>query len=718
MQNALCIRDIVTAVDPIAPNRPNSEVYDLFHANPDLVVLGVVDRDGQVCGLVERHTFNLKMAAQYGRALFGAKPVSTMMETRPLLVDIDTRLHDFTALTLQESPSQIMRGFIATAGGRYQGVGTSASVLAAISQDLRTSLERQESLTQELMTLSAETQRNQIFLDTVIQNIPAMVLVKNASDQKIVLLNRAGESLMGMDAVDVLGKTPRDIFRSDIVAMLDTYDRRALDSKDTVIFDESHVVDRTGAERVVQLSKTVLRTPDGIPDSIITLVADMTEQKKAEAQIARLAHYDPLTGLANRALFARDMDNCLSRAQRTGRTMALMCLDLDRFKAVNDSHGHLTGDQLLIEVAARLRKCVRKGDSIARLGGDEFAVIQDVLQADDARHLAGRIVEAMAVPFTINGITVDIGVSVGVALAPDDGLDANNLLSRADMAMYRVKSSGRNGWCFYQPEMDEQLHSKLALEIDLKTALRNEEFELHFQPLLDLDSGEIVSFETLLRWRHPQRGLVSPAEFIPLAEDTGLIAPIGEWVLKTACRTAQAWPKPWRVAVNISPIQFRHKSLVKLVARALSESGLDAARLELEITESVILTNETHNLAILNDIRAMGAHVAMDDFGTGYSSLSYLRSFPFDKLKIDQSFIRDLPDDRNAMSIVRAITEMAQSLGVKITAEGVETEAQMAALRTLNCREAQGYLIGRPSPDITPYIEPLTVKWGRSGRAA
>ena len=718
MQNALRIRDIITAVAPIAPDRPNSEVYDLFHANPDLVVIGVVDQDGQVCGLVERHTFNLKMAAQYGRALFGTKPVSTMMEMHPLRVDIDTLLHDFTALTLQESPSQLMRGFIATANGRYHGVGTSASVLAAISQDLRDSLERQENLTRELMALSTETQRSQAFLDTVIQNIPAMVLVKNAADQKIVLLNRAGENLMGMDAVDVLGKTPRDIFSSDIVAMLDTYDRRALESENTVIFDESHVVDRTGAERVVQLSKTVLRTPDGAPDSIITLVADMTEQKKAEAQIARLAHYDPLTGLANRALFARDMDRCLSRAQRTGRTMALLCLDLDRFKAVNDSHGHLAGDQLLIEVAARLRKCVRKGDSIARLGGDEFAVIQDVLQADDARHLAGRIVEAMAAPFVINGTTVDIGVSVGVTLAPEDGLDANNLLSRADMAMYRVKSGGRNGWCFYQSEMDEQLHSKLALEIDLKTAVRNGEFELHFQPLLDLDSGEVVSFEALLRWRHPHRGLVSPAEFIPLAEESGLIAPIGEWVLKTACNTAQAWPKPWRVAVNISPVQFRHKSLVKLVAKALSSSGLDPARLELEITESVILTNETHNLAILNDIRAMGVKVAMDDFGTGYSSLSYLRAFPFDKLKIDQSFIRDLPHDGNALSIVRAITEMAQSLGIKITAEGVETEAQMAALQTLNCREAQGYLIGRPAPDIAAYLEPLKLTEAKAERAA
>ncbi len=703
MQNALRIIDITDRIDPISPDRTNADVYDMFSDNADLMVLAVADRSGHVRGLVERHDFNLKMAAQYGRALFGNKPVTTMMDMAPLMVEVDTPLHDFTTATLRERPSELMRGFIATRDGRYEGVGTSLSVLTAISLDLQRSLEQQRTLSDTLMRLGTEAQRSQAFLNMVIQNIPAMLFVKNATDQRFVLLNHAAESVLGVRSEDVIGKTTHGVFPAEMAATFEAYDRRALQSEGTIVFEEDHFTDRNGTECIVQLTKTVLRKPSGEADCIITLATDMTRQKQAEAQIAQLAHYDPLTGLANRTLFARDMERTLSRGQRNNRMTALMCLDLDRFKAVNDSYGHMAGDQLLIEVAQRLRKCVRKGDIIARMGGDEFAIIQEIHNGDDARHLAERIVEAMKAPFLINDTRVEIGVSIGIAMAPTDGLDAHNLFSRADMALYRVKGDGKNGWCFYQPEMDEQFHRRLALENDLKTALKTGQFELFFQPLLNLDSGDIVSFETLIRWRHPERGLVPPVEFIPVAEETGLIGPMGEWILKTACMTAAAWPQPWRVAVNISPVQFRHKSLVGLVKKALAQSGLDPRRLELEITESVILTDERHNLALLNEIRAMGVRIAMDDFGTGYSSLSYLRTFPFDKIKIDQSFIRDLPHDRNALSIVRAITEMAQSLGVSITAEGVETEEQMAALRDLNCREAQGYLIGRPSPDITPY---------------
>jgi len=312
----------------------------------------------------------------------------------------------------------------------------------------------------------------------------------------------------------------------------------------------------------------------------------------------------------------------------------------------------------------------------------------------------------MKQPVMINDTALDIGVSIGIALAPADGMDANNLLSRADLAMYRVKAEGRNGWCFYRPEMDAQLQGRIEMEQDLKAALAGGQFQLYYQPLLNLETGQIVSFEALLRWKHPLRGMVSPAEFIPVAEECGLIGPLGEWVLNEATKTAARWPQVWRVAVNISPLQFRHKSLVNSVKKALKGSGLSPARLEQEITESVILEDEVHNLAILNAIRALGVRIAMDDFGTGYSSLSYLRTFPFDKIKIDQSFVRDLPHDKNALSIVRAIADMAQSLGVLITAEGVETEAQMEALKALNCGEAQGWLIGRPAPEIDAYCQP------------
>ena len=713
MQPTLHIADIVDPIDPITPSVSNSVVYDRFRDNPDLMVLAVAGDDGQVLGLVERHTFNMKMAAVYGRALFGRKPVGRLMDHAPLIVEAATPLRDFTEAMLTERPSELMRGFIVTEGGRYLGVCTSLAVLKAISNDLRSAFQLQQDMTADLISLGAEAQRHQAFLNMVIHNIPAMVLVKQAQDQRIVLMNSAGEQLLGICAGDAVGKTSHDLFSGERAAMYDALDRKALQSDAPVVLEEERFIDGKGQERVLQLKKTVLRNASGEPDSILTLGHDLTEQKQAEAQIARLAHYDPLTGLANRTLFAQDIERMLSRAHRTKALghrakLALLCLDLDRFKTVNDTYGHLAGDQLLIDVAARLKKCVRKGDVVARMGGDEFAVIQEVERAEDAQWLAARIVEAMKAPFTLLGARAEIGISVGIALSPDDAQDMHNLLSRADLALYRVKSEGRNGWCFYQPEMDEKLLQRLEMERDLKAAMERGEFELYFQPLLDLATSQIVSFEALLRWHHPKRGFVSPGEFISVAEECGLIGTIGEWVLKTACAQAAAWPKPWAVAVNISPLQFRHKSLTALVKSALKASGLPPQRLELEITETVILSNEKHNITVLNDIRALGVRIAMDDFGTGYSSLSYLRAFPFDKIKIDQSFVRDLPHDTNAVSIIRAITGLAQSLGVRITAEGVETEAQLQTLRGLDCHQAQGYLIGRPAPSIEVYCEAET----------
>jgi len=714
MQPILRIADIVDPIDPIAPSVSNSVVYDRFRDTSDLMVLAVAGDGGRVLGLVERHTFNMKMAAVYGRALFGKKPVSRLMDRAPLMVEAATPLRDFTEAMITERPSELMRGFIVTEGGRYLGVCTSLAVLKAISHDLRHAFTRQQEMTADLISLGAEAQRHQTFLNMVIDNIPAMVLVKQAQDQRIVLMNPAGEQLLGVDADMAIGKTSHDLFGAERALQYDALDRKALQSEAPVLLEEERFIDGHGFERVIQLKKTVLRNAEGVADSILTLGLDLTEQKQAEAQIAHLAHYDPLTGLANRALFAKDMERMLARAHRQRNLghkaqLALLCLDLDRFKMVNDSYGHLAGDQLLIEVAARLKKCVRKGDAVARMGGDEFAIIQEVERAEDAQFLAGRIIEAMKAPFTLLGVRAEIGVSVGIAMAPGDAQDMNNLLSRADLALYRVKSEGRNNWCFYQPEMDEKLLQRLEMELDLKAAMDRGEFELYFQPLLDLETSDIVSFEALLRWKHPTKGFVSPGEFIPVAEDCGLIGPLGEWVLKTACAKAAAWPKPWSVAVNISPLQFRHKSLTALVKSALKASGLPPKRLELEITETVILSNEKHNITVLNDIRNLGVHIAMDDFGTGYSSLSYLRAFPFDKIKIDQSFVRDLPHDNNAVSIIRAITGLAQSLGVRITAEGVETEGQLLALRHLDCHQAQGYLIGRPAPSIAAYCDAETV---------
>jgi len=704
MQASLHVRDITDAIAPVSPECTNSAVYDAFRDNSDLMVIAVAAQDGHVLGLVERHTFNLTMAGEYGRALYGNKPVTTLMDADPLLVEVDTPLRDFTRANLSERPSELMRGFIATRDGLYAGVGTSLSILRATSADLHDALRHQRELTDDLIRLSRDTKRQEAFLDMVIQNIPAMVVVRNAADQRIMLLNPVGEEVLELKREQAIGRTAAEVMPIERADFFETNDRKALQSDQPLMFDEIEV-NHSGGPRIMQFKKTVLRNAEGEADCILTLGIDLTEQKLAESRIQHLAHYDPLTGLANRTLFTREIETALSRVQRHEHHIALLCLDLDRFKNVNDSYGHMVGDQLLVRVAERLRGCVRKSDTIARMGGDEFAIIQDIRSMDDARHLAGRIVAALRDPVHVNGMELEVGVSIGIVLAPEDGMDAKNLLSRGDMAMYRAKGEGRNGWCFYSPDMDAQLQTRIELEKDMRQALAEGQFELHYQPLLNLGTGEIVSFEALARWRHPARGFVSPADFIPLAEECGLIGELGEWVLHTACATAARWPQAWRVAVNISPLQFRHRSLVNLVKKALKASGLAAERLELEITESVIFENEKRNLGILNALRGMGVRIAMDDFGTGYSSLSYLRSFPFDKIKIDQSFVRDLPHDRNALSIIRAITDMAQSLDVQITAEGVETQAQMDALRALNCAEAQGYLIGRPAPDTTPYAD-------------
>ncbi|UDF04605.1 bifunctional diguanylate cyclase/phosphodiesterase [Asticcacaulis sp. AND118] len=701
MQKAAQVSDITDTVEPASPQTTNSQIYDAFRDNSDLLVMAVVDARGSVLGLIERHSFNLKMAAEYGRALFGAKSVTTMMDTNPLIVDADTSLRDFMQTALAERASELLRGFIVTRDGAYAGVGTTLSILKAMNDDLQDSLLQQREMVADLIRLSAESQRHQSFLNTIIDNIPAMVLVKDAHS-RLKLINPAGEDMLGVKRADVIGKTSHDIFPADQADTFTRSDRRVLASGEAVMIEEEAIYNGE-RQRTVQLKKTVLRGPDGAPDSILTLGIDLTEQKEAEARIAQLAHYDPLTGLGNRTLYSHEIDQALCRVQRHGHRIALHCLDLDRFKTVNDSFGHLAGDALLRQVGDRLKLCVRKGDFIARMGGDEFAIIQNIERPEDASYLAERLLEIMKAPFDINGMRLEAGVSVGIALAPEDAADANNLLSRADLALYRVKSEGRSGWCFYHAEMDAVVQQRLEMEHELRAALAADQFELHFQPLLNLDSGEVVSFEALLRWHHPVRGMVSPGEFIPVAEDSGLIGPIGDWVLREACRRAVLWPTPWRVAVNISPLQFRHGSLPDLVKSALKASGLDPRRLELEITESVLLADEKHNLKVLNTVRDMGVRIAMDDFGTGYSSLSYLRAFPFDKIKIDQSFVRDLPHDQNALSIIRAITDMAEALGVHITAEGVETEAQMDALKAMKCREAQGYLIGRPAAAIEAY---------------
>ena len=414
-----------------------------------------------------------------------------------------------------------------------------------------------------------------------------------------------------------------------------------------------------------------------------------------------MARHDALTGLPNRVLFHDRLTRALTRAEE-GSSVAVLCIDLDRFKTVNDTLGHPVGDGLLKGVAERLSGCVREGDTVARLGGDEFAVIQHRLDsAEAAGLLAERIVETLSAPFEVGGHQVVTGASVGIAIAPADGSMAEELLKKADMALYRAKAEGRGAYHYFEEEMDERLQARRLLELDMRRALVAGEFELFYQPLLNLAENRIAGCEALLRWRHPERGLVMPGEFISLAEEIGLIAPLGEWVLRRACAEAVHWPDEMKVAVNLSPVQFRSRGLVATVMSALANSGLPASRLELEITESVLLDDNAVNIKVLHELRALGVRIAMDDFGTGYSSLSYLRSFPFDKIKIDRSFVADLTDHGDALAIVKAVASLGASLGMVTTAEGVETEDQFDRLRNEGCTEIQGYLISEPCDAAT-----------------
>jgi diguanylate cyclase (GGDEF)-like protein len=426
---------------------------------------------------------------------------------------------------------------------------------------------------------------------------------------------------------------------------------------------------------------------------------DMTEYRRIEARVAHMAHHDSLTELPNRVLLRERLERALEGVHK-GKGLAVLCLDLDRSKDINDTLGHTVGDALLKAVAGRLSACVGEGDTVARFGGDEFTIVQVAAeQPIAATALTARIMEAIGETFDLDGHQVTIGTSVGIAVAPGDGVDCDQLLKNADLALDRAKREGRGVYSFFEPEMDAHMQARRQLQLDLRKALANGEFELHYQPLVNLEHDEISCLEALLRWRHPDRGMVSPAQFIPLAEETGLIVPIGEWALREACAAAAQWPDPIRVAINLSATQFKSRQLVDTVFSALAAAGLSPRRLELEITESVLLQNNDTTLDILHQLRALGVRIALDDFGTGYSSLSYLRSFPFDKIKIDRCFVSDLTEaSEDATAILRAVAGLGTSLGIATTAEGVETQEQLERVREEGCTEMQGYLFSPPRP--------------------
>ncbi|OAF08259.1 diguanylate cyclase [Bradyrhizobium centrolobii] len=548
----------------------------------------------------------------------------------------------------------------------------------------------------ERRNLEQERDRNYTFLREIIDHIPSQITVKDARTRQYLLVNRIAEEQFGKSGETIVGKTAFDILPAPAAEIVARDDDRLLQSPEGLFLDEQAWQTRTGGHRYVISKRIGIRDNAGEPRYIINVIEDVTERRRADEKIAHMAHYDALTGLPNRALFREQIERELEKVAG-GEQFALLYIDVDEFKGINDSLGHHVGDELLKAIADRIRTCLKQGDLIARLGGDEFAVIQTKVESSaDVLSFVTRIHAAIRRPYHCLGHQLSSDASIGIALAPQDGTDLDQLIKNADLAMYGAKAEGRRTYRFFVPSMDASAKARLTMEQDLRQAMVDGGFELHYQPLVNLRTGEVSGCEALLRWRHPERGMVSPAEFIPIAEDTGLITEIGEWVLRTACMEAATWPVHVRLAVNVSPVQLKCDTLALKIAGALAASGLDPRRLELEITEAVLIRDDEAALSILHQLRSIGVRIALDDFGTGYSSLSYLKRFPFDKIKIDRCFVADIAEASGAPVIVQAVVNIASASNMTTVAEGVETEAQREMLRMLGCTEMQGYLFSAP----------------------
>ena len=543
----------------------------------------------------------------------------------------------------------------------------------------------------ELLQKKGEAERLNLQLDAAINNMPLGLSMFDAQERLLVCNKRYAE----------MYELPSELTQPGTVrcALWDYRERKGArhypmdENRGSGLEHPDSMTIEFGNERIISVSRQPLKG-----GGWVALHEDITQRRRQEQEITHLARHDVLTNLANRALFREQLQQALLRLRR-GQGFAVFCLDLDRFKAVNDTLGHPVGDVLLKQVSERLLSCVRQGDLVARLGGDEFAIIEaNARNTDSSEVLAARIVETISKPYEINGHRIEISTSIGMTLAPRDGTDADQLMKNADLALYRTKAEGRNGFSFFKPEMDTHIQVRRQLETDLREALEKEELALFYQPLVCIETRKVTGFEGLMRWTHPQRGTLQPAEFIALAEEAGLVSEMGEWALRKACAQAARWSSPVKVSINLSPLQIK-RDLIEVVLQALAASGLPPDRLELEITEGALMQDSQNTLATLHQLRQLGVRIAMDNFGRGYCSLSYLRSFPFDKIKIDRAFIADMDRSDETRALVEAIVGLGNSLDMVTVAEGVESYGQLEMVRGFGCAEAQGYYF---SPAVAP----------------
>ncbi|GGI20035.1 GGDEF domain-containing protein [Bradyrhizobium guangdongense] len=548
-------------------------------------------------------------------------------------------------------------------------------------------------------SLSKELESTKKFLELVVDNIPVALIVEQVKDGRYLLANRSAETILNRRREEATGLTASDIFNAKEAKLIIARDEAAI-KKRGMITEEHPISTKDGLRLFLTRRATVLNDA-GEPQYLIKTHEDVTNRRQTESRMAHMAYHDGLTDLPNRAAFLQALNQMIEACEGTDEEFAVLCVDLDGLKEVNDVFGHALGDKLLVEVAQRLQDAAR-GGLVARLSGDEFGLIIDGKQPDAGLALAQQLGEVLAPEFHIDGRAVRAGITTGMSIFPHNGPDGAALLANAGAALFRAKQKSRGTISLYQPEMDQQIRDRRVLHQDLSMAIKNGELSLAFQPQgiarNSVAESEIIGFEALARWQHPVRGQVSPADFIPIAEESGLIVEMGEWILREACREAASWPKPLQVAVNLSPAQFMHGDVVGLVHSILIETGLAPGRLELEITEGVLIEDFDRGLALLRRLKALGVRISMDDFGSGYSSLSYLQAFPFDKIKIDRAFIVNLGRNPQSAAIVRAVIDLGHGLEMSIIAEGVETIDQLAFLAREGCDGVQGYLLGKPLP--------------------
>ena len=713
-----------------------AEEMNALKAYPAVQYGMIVDPNGRVLAHTEPHNAGGFISDKLSRTLLGAGPAIQHLVASSSLIDTAAPIIanerivgwvriGLTGTDITESIRSVaLNGVLYTllaigtgillatlmARGLTRGLRKLTAVASRVragDREVRAETEREDELGElgrgmnsmlEAIAISERSLR--VTNDTLGRVIDAspVGIVSTDRDQNILTWNRGAERIFGMSGEEAVGRPARCLVPAEEVDTFKALIERASNGE---IVRSAEVRRRRADGTIIDVSSSLapLYGETG-RTGFVAVIEDITERKQAATRLAHLASHDSLTGLPNREQFTIRTGEALERAKTKDCHISVLCFDLDRFGNVNETLGHSAGDKLLQFVAGRLRDIVNPGDVVSRLGGHEFAVLQpDVKEPADSSKLARRVINELGAPYVVNDQEASIGVNVGIAIGPEDSDDPALLLKKAGLALARAKADGCGSKRFFEPSMDAQLEKRRSLERDLRNAIAKGELELHYQPLVQLDDGKVSGCEALLRWRHPQRGMIPPGDFISIAEYTNLIVPIGEWVLWQACTDAAGWPGCLKVAVNLSTVQFRSTRLLPAVVSALASSGLSPARLELEVTESVLMQDNDDNLAVLHQLRGLGARIAMDDFGTGYSSLGYLRSFPFDKIKIDRSFVKDLPASDECLAIVRAIVGLAKSLRLSTTAEGVETDLQLNHLRAEGCIEGQGYLFSRPLPN-------------------